>query len=166
MKEVCSTVRVIVETPKGSHQKFDYDPNLKLFVLSKLLPAGMVFPFDFGMLPETVGEDGDPLDILIISELATFTGCVVDCRIIGVITAIQIERNQEELRNDRFIAVPNISMQYKEVYTIQDLSTELLKEIEHFFINYNELAGKSFKILTHLGADEAMKLIEKGKTNS
>ncbi|QEM11306.1 inorganic diphosphatase [Mucilaginibacter rubeus] len=70
-------ITVIVETPKGSGHKYDYDTATKQFKLKKLLPAGMVFPFDFGFIPNTVGGDGDPLDVLVISEISTFPGCVI-----------------------------------------------------------------------------------------
>jgi len=78
-----TTITAMIECPKGSNQKFDYDPAEKRFKLNKILPAGLVFPFDFGMIPGTKGEDGDPLDIIVISEGSAFPGCLVDCRIIS-----------------------------------------------------------------------------------
>lgn len=80
-------ITAIVETPKGNAQKYDYDAESKWFKLKKILPAGMVFPFDFGFIPVTKGGDGDPLDIIIISEFKSFPGCAMECRIIGAITA-------------------------------------------------------------------------------
>jgi inorganic pyrophosphatase len=77
-----TTVTVMIECPKGWNQKFDYDPAEKRFKLNKILPAGLVFPFDFGMIPGAKGEDGNPLDIIVISDSSTFPGCLVDCRII------------------------------------------------------------------------------------
>ncbi|RDC55742.1 inorganic diphosphatase [Pedobacter chinensis] len=156
-------IQVVIETPGGSQEKFDYDPAQRLFILTKILPSGMVFPFDFGFLPGTVGGDGDPLDVLVISELQTFTGCMVECRIIGVITAIQTERNGEKMRNDRFLAIPQISLVYSSVNEIRDLPKALLEQIEQFFINYNEQAEKSFKILEYATAKTAAILIEKGR---
>jgi len=162
--KICT--QVIIETPKGSQEKFDYDPAQRLFTLTKVLPSGMVFPFDFGFLPGTVGDDGDPLDVMVISELQTFTSCMVECRIIGVITAIQTERNGEKMRNDRFIAIPQVSLVYSSVNEIKDLPTALLEQIEKFFINYNEQAGKSFKILEYATAKKAAALIEKGRNEN
>src|ERR1700744_2934939 len=100
------TIIAIVETPKGCSQKFEFMAETKSFKLSKILPAGMVFPFDFGMIPDTKGEDGDPLDIIIVSESGTFTGCYIECRIIGALKAEQTERDGKTMRNDRLMGVP------------------------------------------------------------
>src|SRR5689334_25159663 len=83
--------RAIIETPKGSRNKFDYDPDSNLFELGGLLPEGMMFPFDFGFVPSTLGEDGDPLDILVLMDAPAHVGCLIEVRIIGIITADQIE---------------------------------------------------------------------------
>lgn len=97
------TVTTIVESPKGSGQKYNYVPEINCFKLTKVMPAGLVFPFDFGFITDTKGEDGDPLDIIIISEIVSFPGCCMDCRVIGGIKALQTERNGETVRNDRFL---------------------------------------------------------------
>ena len=131
----------IVETPRGSAEKYDYDPKNRWFKLSKIMPSGMVFPFDFGFIPDTKGEDGDPLDIIIISELKSFPGCVMDCRIIGAITAKQTEKGKT-VRNDRFLGVPAESQFFSKVESIDDLPDDTLDQIEKFFMNYNELAKK------------------------
>jgi len=119
--------QVIIETPKGSHQKFNYEPKSGSFLLSKLMPAGMVFPFDFGFLPGTVGDDGDPLDVMLISELNTFTGCMVGCRIIGGIKAQQRKKNGKITRNDRFIAVPEISLTYAKLNFIKGYTRKTIE---------------------------------------
>src|ERR1700733_8357960 len=85
--------RVIIETPKGSRNKYDYSVEFKCFQLGKVLPEGMVFPFDFGFLPSTLGEDGDPVDVLLLMDQPTFCGCVVPSRLIGVIEAQQTEKD-------------------------------------------------------------------------
>jgi inorganic pyrophosphatase len=153
------TITAIVETPKGSAQKYTYEPENKWFKLSKVMPAGMVFPFDFGFIPNTKGEDGDPLDIIVISELKSFPGCVMDCRIIGCITAEQTEKD-ETVRNDRFLAVPEASQLFTEVNEIKDLPDGIIQQIETFFVNYNEIAGKKFKPLKKIDAKKALKLIK------
>jgi inorganic pyrophosphatase len=94
---------VIIETPKGSQNKYAYDPRFGTFVLDGVLPAGAVFPFDFGFVPSTIGDDGDPLDVLVLMDAAAFTGCIVASRLIGVIEAEQTE-NGKTFRNDRLIA--------------------------------------------------------------
>src|ERR1044072_2579955 len=129
------TITVVVETPKGSAQKYDYDEKNKWFQLKKILPAGMVFPFDFGFIPGTKGEDGDPLDIIVISELKSFPGCVMECRVIGAIAARQTEKNKT-VRNDRFLAIPEASVMFADVKSIEDLPGEIIKQIEKFFMNY------------------------------
>src|ERR1700704_1036216 len=112
-------VTALIECPKGYNQKFEYKPQEKRFKLSRILPAGLVFPFDFGMLPGTKGEDGDPLDIIVISESATFPGCLVECRIIGALKAEQTERDGDTVRNDRFIGVPQVSQMFANIQTLE-----------------------------------------------
>lgn len=153
------TVTAIVETPKGSAQKYDYDPEKRWFKLKKIMPAGMVFPFDFGFIPDTKGEDGDPLDIIIISELKSFPGCVMDCRIIGAITAKQTE-DGKTVRNDRFLAIPEVSELFADIESIEKLPAAFVDQIEEFFKNYNELSNKKFKPLKKIDARKAMKLIK------
>lgn len=152
-------ITVMVETPKGSGEKYDYDAANKWFKLKKILPAGMVFPFDFGFVPDTKGADGDPLDVLIISEFKSFPGCVIDCRIIGGITAEQTEKNKT-IRNDRFIVIPEASQLFSNIKTIKDMPRELIKQLETFFINYNELEGKKFKPLKRINAQQSLKMIK------
>jgi inorganic pyrophosphatase len=153
-------VTVLIESPKGDNQKFDYDPETQRFRLSKILPAGLVFPFDFGMIPGTKGEDGDPLDMIVISESGTFPGCLVDCRIIGALQAEQTERNGDTMRNDRFIGIPEVSQLFSAVLTLNDLPENILNQVEAFFKNYNEQAGKEFKVTARLTARQAAKLLK------
>src|SRR5665213_2483210 len=94
------TCRAIVETPKGSRNKFDYDPDSNLFKLGGLLPDGMMFPFDFGFIPSTLGDDGDPLDILVMMDAPAHVGCLIDVRIIGLISAEQ-SQDGKKTTNDR-----------------------------------------------------------------
>ena len=119
----------------------------------------MVFPFDFGFIPHTLGEDGDPLDIIIISEFQSFPGCIMDCRIIGGITAEQTEKGKT-IRNDRFISIPEASQMFAHVKEIKDIPRDVINQLETFFINYNELEGKKFKPLKRLNAQQAFKLIK------
>src|SRR5436189_3378597 len=90
------TCRAIIETPKGCRNKFDYDPYSGLFMLCGRLPEGMMFPFDFGFIPSTLGEDGDPLDILVLMDAPAHVGCLIDVRIIGIINAEQSEDGKTE----------------------------------------------------------------------
>ena len=151
-------LNAIIETPKGSRNKFKYDEQLGLFKLSGTLPVGNVFPFDFGYIPSTKGDDGDPLDILLLMDEPAFTGCLVQAKLIGVIEAEQTEEG-ETTRNDRLIAVAADSRNHSHVRFLGDLNSNLLHEIERFFISYNETKGKRFEVLNRLGPERAQKLI-------
>jgi len=155
-------VNVIIETPKGCRAKYSYDDKRDLYLLKSLLPAGMAFPFDFGFIPETVGEDGDPLDILVLIDEPALQGSLVPTRLIAVIEAEQTEGDETE-RNDRLIGIASASRQYRSVQSLEQLSPDLIAEIEHFFISYNELAGKKFRPLSRAGADRAVKLIKSAR---
>lgn len=158
------TVDIIIETPKGCRNKYAYDEKLEKFRLKKILPAGAVFPFDFGFIPETKGGDGDPLDVLVIMDEPAYPGCVIECRIIGALKAKQTEKNKKLEENDRLIAVSVVSTGYSEVRTLRDINKNILDEIEHFFISYNEQAGKKFEPDGWAGAKEAMQLIKEAKS--
>jgi inorganic pyrophosphatase len=153
-------LQVVVETPKGSAYKYDYDPEQEIFCLNKIMPLGLSFPFDFGFIPHTKGEDGDPIDVLVMMELPASQGVLVQCRIIGILEAIQIERDGHRCRNDRVIAVWNLSSQFKAIERVEDLNPELLREMESFFKQYNTLAGKEFISLGWKDSKEALKMIQ------
>jgi inorganic pyrophosphatase len=160
--EESGELNVIIETPQGSRNKFNYDEELGLFKLGGVLPAGASFPFDFGFVPSTLGGDGDPLDVLLLMDEAAFPGCLVAARLIGVIEAEQTERDGETTRNDRLIAVAAESRTHEGVRSLLKLDDQLVKEIEHFFISYNEIKGKAFKPLGRFGPQRAKKVIEAG----
>lgn len=159
-KENPGVVIAVIETPGGSRNKFKYDEELGFYSLSGVLPEGMVFPHAFGFVPRTKAADGDPVDILIIMDEPTFTGCVVPCRLIGVMEAEQTEKGKTE-RNDRLIAVADHSRDYSEVKGLNDLNSNMLKEIEQFFVTYNKERGKKFKVLRMRGPGQALKMIKK-----
>jgi inorganic pyrophosphatase len=159
-------ITAIIETPKGKGQKFDFDPLLGCFKLNKMMPAGLVFPYDFGYIPGTAGGDGDPLDIMVLSEIETFSGCAVDCRVIGGIKATQREISGERMRNDRIIAVAGVSRQYASVEKLGDLPKGTMDELEAFFANYNTQAGKVFSPLERLSPAKALALIEKARSEA
>jgi inorganic pyrophosphatase len=152
---------VIIETPKGSQNKYAYEPRFGTFVLDGVLPAGAVFPFDFGFVPSTIGEDGDPLDVLVLMDAAAFTGCIVASRLIGVIEAEQTE-NSKTFRNDRLIAVAVKSITHRSLGDISDVSDDLLGQIEHFFVSYNMAKGKTFEPKGRSGRERALALLRTG----
>ncbi len=153
---------VIVETPKGSRNKLSWNEEFGRFELTGILPAGAVFPYDFGFLPSTLAEDGDPLDLLLLLDDQTYPGVLVRSRLLGVIEAEQTEDGKTE-RNDRLIAVAHSSRTHSHLKTIDDLDQNLLKEIEHFFCSYNEVKGKQFCVIGRGGPDRAREVIERAR---
>lgn len=146
---------------KRQPQQIQLDEEGKVFRLKKILPAGAAFPFDFGFIPDTKGEDGDPIDILVIMDEPVFPGCLVECRIIGALKAKQTERDGRVNQNDRFIGVSVLSHLYKDLKSVAALNKNILEEIEQFFVSYNTLAGKTFKPEGWAGKSRARRLIQK-----
>ena len=157
-KSIC---RAIIETPKGCRNKFDYDPESNLFMLGGLLPEGMMFPFDFGFIPSTLGEDGDPLDILVLMDAPAHVGCLMEVRIIGIITAEQTEDGKTET-NDRLLGVAIHSYDHEDLESIGDVSKTLLDQLEEFFISYNKQRGKKFRVTGAGGPKKALRLLKAG----
>jgi len=155
------TCRAIIETPKGSRNKFDYDPDSNLFMLGGLLPEGMMFPFDFGFIPSTLGDDGDPMDILVLMDAPAHVGCLIDVRLVGVMSAEQVEDGKKET-NDRLLGVAIHSYNHEEVRTIEDVNKTLLSQLEAFFVSYNKQRGKKFRITGMSGPRKAIKLLKAG----
>jgi len=158
-------VNAIIDTPKGSRNKFKYDEKIGLFRLGGTLPLGAIFPFDFGYIPGTKGGDGDPLDILILMDDPAFVGCLVLAKLIGVIEAEQTE-NDQTTRNDRLIGVAADSRNHSDVRFLGDLNDNLVHEIEQFFVSYNRTKGKKFELLGRSGPERARELINSALTSS
>lgn len=154
-------IQAIVESPKGQHIKYKYDEGLGAFRLHKVLPAGAVFPLDFGFVPSPRGEDGDPLDILILGDAAAITGCVVNARLLGVLEAEQTEKGKT-VRNDRLLAVTVASRQYRDRHSVMAMSASLQSELEHFFLSYNQIDDRLFKPLGWYGKSRAEALVQAG----
>jgi inorganic pyrophosphatase len=153
-------INAVIETPKGSRNKYVYDEETDTFRLKKALPAGMIFPFDFGFIPSTIAEDGDPMDILVLTDAPTFTGCIVSCKVIGIIKVKQ-EKKGQDVRNDRVVAVQLNSRLFRSVEKLADLEDGMLKEIIHFFASYKHLSEDKFEPLGNHGVEEAVRLIKK-----
>jgi inorganic pyrophosphatase len=150
---------IIIETPKGSNLKYVWDKALRLFRIKKKLAEGLVFPFDFGFIPGTRGEDGGPLDIMVIAEFSTFPGCVMDCRVIGCIQAVQSTGNKK-IRNDRYLAISEHSESFKKVNSIEQLPPQILTDIEQFLINYISAEGKEISLSGTLSARQALESLK------
>lgn len=155
-------LNVIVDTPKGSAIKFKYDTSKRIYKISHLLPPGTVFPYDFGSIPSTRAEDGDPLDVLILMEEPTFAGCLVPVRLIGALEAKQTQEGKTQ-RNDRLIGVAVASRVYDTTHVLNDLPKKRLSEIEHYFISYNEERGRRFRPIGRVGPRRATTLVQNGE---
>lgn len=151
---------VVVETPRGSRNKFAFDADLGAFRLGKQLPAGAVFPFDFGFIPSTRAGDGDPLDVLVLLDTPTFPGCVIKVRLLGVIEGRQTGRSGRVVSNPRLVGVATKSNEYDDVKTLGDLPDALVDEIVHFFVSYNQASGKVFEPTARRGRKRARRLVE------
>lgn len=152
-------VHVVVETPRGSRAKFAYDPQLGTFVLSKSLLTGLTYPHDWGFVPSTKADDGDPLDIMVIHDATTFPGIVLACRIIGVLQIEQKSKGKAE-RNDRLFAVPRRSHSEQALRDVRGLSKPIQQELEKFFIATDELEAKKLEIIGWKGPKFAMSAIK------
>jgi len=153
------TINVIIETSKGSRNKFAYDSKSGTFQLRKVLPAGMSFPYDFGFVPSSLAEDGDPLDVLVLMDEPAFAGCVIECRLVGVIEGND-EEEGEKTRNDRLLAVAKCSHDHRHIESIKDIASHLLEELKHFFSSYNDLDDKKFTPIGCHGPRRAKELLD------
>ena len=152
-------VHVVVETPRGSRAKFAYDPKLETFALTKSLLTGLTYPHDWGFVPSTKAEDGDPLDIMVIHDAATFPGLVLTCRVIGILQIRQNSKGKAE-RNDRLFAVPRRSHAERGLRDVRELSKPFREELEKFFIATDELEDKKLDIIGWKGPKVALKAIK------
>lgn len=155
-------LQVVIETPRGSRNKYSFDPEQRVFRLKSSVPAGMAFPFDFGFVPGTIGGDGDPLDVLVLMEEPAFPGCVLLVRLLGAMEVEQTERGKTK-RNDRLIAVAEISQLFANLETIDDLPRQLRTEIDEFFTNYHRLQGKESHTLSWKKPAAAQRLIDEAR---
>ena len=155
-------IQVIIETPKGSRNKFAYDAKQNIFVVKKVLPAGMTFPYDFGFLPRTLAPDGDPIDVLLLMDEPAFPGIAVRARLIGIIEGEQTD-GKKKIRNDRLIAVAEVNHEYAYLKKLDDLPKKFLRELEEFFVNYHRLQGKKYTLLGCRKVDAAMRMIKKAQ---
>jgi inorganic pyrophosphatase len=155
--------RAVIETPKGSRNKYRYDPKCDCFELATTLPEGMAFPFDFGFVPSTLGDDGDPLDVLVLMDAPVMAGCVLRCRLIGVIEAREKELGKRWERNDRLIAVASHARTHEGVIALTQLRPHTLDDIKGFFVDYNKLHDKRFEVIGEHGPKRAAKLVAKGE---
>jgi inorganic pyrophosphatase len=154
-------IHVIIETPKGSRNKYAFDPEHKIFEVRKVLPAGMAFPYDFGFIPSTLADDGDPVDVLVFMDEPAFPGVLLNCRVIGIIEGEQGKKKKKQ-RNDRIIAIEKENHSYAYVKHVRDLGKKFVAELEEFFVNYHRHLGKKYHVLDVRGPSEAWRRIADG----
>ncbi len=156
---------VLVETPKSSRNKYDYVPGIGGLRLAAALPEGTVFPFDFGFIPSTKADDGDPLDVMVLMDQAVPPGCVVT-RLIGAIVAEQRKKNEKWVRSDRLIAVATHAHLHGEIDNMDEINSKALEEIKAFFEHYNKLKQVEFRVQKRIGPKEARGLIKEAASEN
>lgn len=152
--DIPDLVRMIVEIPKNSNNKYEYDGALGVFRLDRPLYSPMFYPGDYGFIPGTLADDGDPLDIIALVEIPSFPGCLIEARPIAVLNML----DQEEL-DQKVLAVPNRSPRYAEVHTLEQVAPHVRRELEHFFAIYKELEGKRTRMQGWGGVRDARQAI-------
>jgi inorganic pyrophosphatase len=155
-------LRVVVEAPRGSGVKLKYEPDLGAFEYGKALPIGLTYPYDWGFVPGTLAEDGDPLDALVLTDVPSFPGVVIACRALGM---LQLDQKDEEgkkkgrERNDRLVAVPIKAKRFEEIENPDDFSDRLREEIERFFLNTTFFSAKEPRVIGWKGPKYAKKKV-------
>ena len=160
--EETGDLNVIIDTPKDSRNKYEFDEKLGLFVLKGVLAVGHFFPFDFGFIPQTTGGDGDPLDVLVLMDEPAFVGCLDSGAAHRRHRSRANRADGRTERNDRLIAVASNSRTHADIKSLNDLNAALVDQIEHFFVSYNEAKGKQFKPLGRFAAIKARRIVEAG----
>jgi inorganic pyrophosphatase len=148
-------VRAIVEIPKNSSNKYEYDGKLGVFRLDRALYSPMHYPGDYGFIPGTLADDGDPLDVLILVDEPSFSGCLLDVRPVGLLNMIDEKREDQKV-----LAVPSRNPRFDSIHTIDQVFPHVRREIEHFFAIYKELQGGTTKMGGWKGPPEARKMIQ------
>lgn len=147
-------VYTIVEIPKGSRNKYEYHKQAGIIKLDRVLYSSLYYPGDYGLIPRTHYDDGDPLDILIMINEATFPGCIIEARPIGLFR--MLDRGDPD---DKILAVPDKDPLYRDYHNIGDVPKHYLDEVAHFFSVYKDLEGVRVEVVGWEGADEAKERI-------
>jgi inorganic pyrophosphatase len=148
-------VDAFIEIPTGSQNKYEFDKEKGVFRLDRVLFSPMHYPAEYGYLESTLAEDGDPLDILVLTTFPTFPGCVIKSRVIGVLL-MSDDKGQDE----KLLAVPVDDPRWNHVTSLEHVSPHVLKEIEHFFKVYKDLENKQTHIIGWRDAEFAAKLYD------
>jgi len=154
-------LRVVVESPRGASLKFAYEPSLGVFVVSRALPLGVVYPYDWGFIPGTRGDDGDPLDAMVLHDFASSPGVLLTCRILGMVKVAQREGSAKPEINNRIIATPAWHTPLEQFADARDLPTAARGQLEQFFVTAAEMTGKRVSIKGWASSKAAGRFIER-----
>ena len=153
-------LRVVVETPRGSTAKIDYEPDHDVFMVARALPLGIAYPYDWGFVPGTRGEDGDPLDAMVLHESSTYPGVVLPCRTLGMVQLTQRGKGSRRERNNRIIALPTWNERLGDIRDHADLPRRMREEIEQFFSTATFFTGKAVRLEGWASRKAAEELID------
>lgn len=156
--ECPEVVRAIIEIPKNSANKYEYDGELGIFRLDRALYSPMHYPGDYGFIPGTLAEDGDPLDVVILVDEPSFTGCLMEVRPVGLLNMVDERENDQKV-----LAVPNENPRFDSIHTMDQVFPHIRREIEYFFSIYKELQGGKTKMEGWSGPPEARKVINRSR---
>jgi len=149
-------INILIEIAGGSKNKYEYDKDMNAFALDRVLYSSVHYPYDYGFVPNTLADDGDPLDGMIIMDEPTFPGCVITARAIGMLEMID-----DGDRDEKLLCVPDEDPRFKEVKSLQQVASHRLEEISEFFATYKRLEKKETEILGWKDADAVKALVEK-----
>jgi len=147
-------VRMIVEIPKNSSNKYEYDGKLGVFRLDRSLYSPMHYPGDYGFIPGTLAEDNDPMDVLVLVQEPSFTGCLIEVRPVGVLNMVDSDEGDQKI-----LAVPTRNPRYDQIHTLDQIFPHVRREVEHFFTIYKELQGAHTRMEGWGGPREARRAI-------
>ena len=156
--EECRVLDVIIEIPRGSRNKYEYDVEMKCIRLDRVLFSSVHYPTDYGFVPHKCAEDGDHLDVMVVVEEPTFPGCMITVRPIGV-----LEMTDENGLDYKILAVPDADPRFTEVRKLRDLPSHWLLEIENFFASYKALEDKETNVRGWHDREKAWDVIDNSK---
>lgn len=152
-------VDVLIEIPTGSQNKYEFDKEKGRYILDRVLYSPMHYPTEYGYLENTLAEDGDPVDVLVLATFPTFPGCMIEARVIGVLMM-----TDDKGKDEKILAVPTQDPRWKNVHSLDDVAPHTLKEISHFFQVYKDLENKTVQIDGWEGVETAARLVQEGIT--
>lgn len=151
-------VDAFIEIPAGSQNKYEFDKEQGVFRLDRVLFSPMHYPADYGYIPETLEQDGDPVDIMVLITNPTFPGCMIDARVVGVLSM-----EDDKGIDMKLLAVADKDPRYQQIQTIEDVAPHIRREIEYFFAVYKDLEGKKTTIHGWQGIDYAAEVIKRAR---